>query len=129
MKTNQLRCPTRCPISPMLFIVYINVILRGWIHENITLKNSNTMDTVMYAHDQILFINNDDELLYCIHHLKIIANEFNTERSATKTKPMACPGETLVKNKICVGNSTVEQVNSFNTWATPCLTQKRVICR
>jgi hypothetical protein len=82
----------------------------------------------MYKHDQILFTNSDDELLYRVHHLKIIANKFHGKISY-KTKPIACRDKTLVPNKICVGNSTVQQVNSFNTWAKLCLTQKRVICR
>jgi hypothetical protein len=131
MKTNQLPCPTRCPISPMLFIVYRNAILRRWTdntRKHYT-KNNNTLDTLMYAHDQIIFTNNGDELLYWVHHLKFIASEFYTEISVTKSKPMSCRGKTLVRNKICVGNSTLEQVNSFNTWATPCLTQNREIWR
>jgi len=49
------------------------------------------------------------------------------EMSATKTKPVTCRIKTLVRNKISVGNSTVEQVHSFHTLVTPCLTQKRVI--
>jgi hypothetical protein len=132
MKTNQLRCTTRCPLSPMLFNIYINAILRCWcltIHGNITLKNNNTQDTLIHAHDQALFTNNDDEFVYWVHRLKIIANNFNTEISATKTKSMACRGKTLVRNKISVRNSTLEQVNVFNTWATAYLTQKRVMCR
>ena len=44
------------------------------IHGNITLKNNNTLDTLMYAHYQILFTNNDDELLYWVRHRKIIEN-------------------------------------------------------
>jgi hypothetical protein len=51
---------------------------------NITLKNNNTLDTLMYAHVHILFTNDDDELLYWVHLLTIIANGINTEISATK---------------------------------------------
>jgi hypothetical protein len=76
-------------------------------------KNNNTLDTLLYADDQALFANREDELQYSVHHLNLIVNNFNMELSTTKTKTMAFLGKTPVTSKIFIGNSIFEKVHSF----------------
>ena len=41
---------------------------------------------LLYADDQVLLANTEDELQFSIHHLNIIAQNFNMEISKTETK-------------------------------------------
>jgi len=76
-------------------------------------KNNNTLDTLIYADDQALFANTEDELQYSVHHFNLIVNNFNMELSSTKTKTMAFQGKTPVPSKIFIGNKILEQDHSF----------------
>ena len=105
-----------CPLSPLLFNIYINALIRHWrltIHGNIQLSTNSTLDTLLYADDQVLLANTEDELQYSVHHLNVIAQNFNMEISTVKTKVMAFQGKMPIRSKICIGNSILEQVSSF----------------
>ncbi|KAJ4427690.1 hypothetical protein ANN_25339 [Periplaneta americana] len=98
-------------LSPLLFNIYINSIIRYWrltIHGNIPLFRNCTLDTLLYADDQVLFTN-EDELQYSIYHLNIIAQNFNMKISPNKTKIMAFQGKQQVRSKIYIGTHTLEQ--------------------
>ncbi|KAJ4447189.1 hypothetical protein ANN_09190 [Periplaneta americana] len=102
-----INCGVRqgCPLSPLLFNIYINSIIRHWrltIHGNIPLYRNCTLDTLLYADDQVLFATNEDELQYSIYHLNIIAQNFNMKISQNKTKIMTFQGaaERTVKNYV-----------------------------
>lgn len=113
-----INCGVRqgCPLSPLLFNIYLNAIIRRWrltVHGSITLQGHKTLDTLLYADDQVLFGNNEDELQYSIYHLHLIARNYNLEISTSKTKIMAFQGKLPVRSKICIENVILEQVNTF----------------
>jgi hypothetical protein len=83
-------------------------------HGNIPISRNFNSDTRFFADDQVLLTKSEDDLQYSVHNLNNRAEELPMEISTGKTKIMAFKGKEPVKSKICINNSTLEQVNIFN---------------
>ena len=64
------------------------------IKKGIQLNNRKSMNTILYADDQILMATSEDELQIMAYHLNIIARKYRMTISSTKTKSMALQGTT-----------------------------------
>lgn len=106
-----------CSMSPILFNIYMDEILRKW---KIKIKNytqnfneDNFIMTMLFADDQVVIANNENNLQRAVHELWKINKNYNMEISVHKTKTMAFCGKSPVRSKIVIGNNIIEQVNKF----------------
>jgi hypothetical protein len=106
-----------CGLSPLLFIIYMNAIIKRWRggnHGGILINGSMILDTLLFADDQVLSAPSEDELQQAIYNLQKTVSDFDMSISIEKTKIMAFSGKDPVRSKICISNKTLEQVNTFN---------------
>lgn len=105
-----------CPMSPTLFNIYINNVIKTWEAELTThFKIDNLpLNTLLYADDQIILANSEDNLQRAIYALFQVAKHYNLEISINKTKVMAFEGKNHIRSKIVINNNSIEQVNAFN---------------
>lgn len=115
IKTNQ-GVKQGCPMSPALFSIYIDDVIRQWQEQlNINFKiNDKALNTILFADDQVIFGNTEDELQLAVHKLNDIASNYNMKISEKKTKVMAFQGTNHLRCKIIINTKTIEQVNNFN---------------
>jgi hypothetical protein len=76
------------------------------------LKNDSHLDTLLYTDDQVLLADTEDDIQCSVYNLHFVAKEFNMEISTTKR--MAFQGKELVRSKIFIENTTLEQANNLN---------------
>jgi len=69
---------------------------------------------LLFANDQIIIPNTEDNLQKAAYKLNQIITEHGLTISVQKTKLMAFRGQDPVINKIVIDNTNTEQVNSFN---------------
>jgi hypothetical protein len=72
------------------------------------------LDTLLFADDQVIVAQNEDELQRAVNNLQVTASEFNMSISTEKTKIMAFAGKEPLRSKICVNGKILEQVDTFN---------------
>jgi hypothetical protein len=72
------------------------------------------LDTLLFTEDQVLIASSEDELQRAIYNLQKMVSDFDISISIEKTKIMAFSGKDPVRNKICINNKMLEQVNTFN---------------
>jgi hypothetical protein len=72
------------------------------------------LDTLLFADDQVIVAQNEDELQRAVYNLQVTASEFNMSISAEETKIIAFALKEPVTSKICVNGKILEQVNTFN---------------
>ena len=80
-----------CGLSPVLFNIYFNKIIQEFKRamKGIQLNNKKSVNTILYAVEQILLATSEDELQTMAHHLNLIARKYKMTISSTKTKSMA----------------------------------------
>jgi hypothetical protein len=71
------------------------------------------LDTLLFADNQIIQANSEDELQHPLHNLQNTAKEFNKEIATIKTKIMAFQGKDPIHSKICIYDKVTEQGNCF----------------
>jgi hypothetical protein len=104
-----------CGLSPPLFIIYMDAIIKRWRGGNyggISINRSMSLDNLLFADDQVLIASSEDELQRAIYNLQNTVSDFDMSISIEKTKIMAFSGKDPVKSKICINNKTLEQVNT-----------------
>jgi hypothetical protein len=69
INTNK-RVKKGCGLSPDLFNIYINEIIKEWkqtVNNGIQLNNKNKIQTILYADDQIIITKSEDELQIAVN--------------------------------------------------------------
>jgi hypothetical protein len=105
------------PLSPTLFNIYLDEIITKWQKEGITeipLSKNQQLLTLLFADNQDIIPNTEDNLQKAAHKLNQIITEHGLNISVQKTKSMAFKGQELVRSKILIANKITEQVHSFN---------------
>lgn len=105
-----------CSLSPTLFNIYIDNILREWqIDDNSGFKIGPQyyLGTLLFADDQIIFGKTENELQISVNRLNETSKKYNMRISSSKTKVMAFKGKYPVRCKIVVNDKIIEQVSNF----------------
>jgi len=106
-----------CPLSPTLFNIYLDKIITKWQKQDITgikLSKNQQLSTLLFADDQFIIADREDNLQRAAHKLNQIITEYGLTISVQKTKSMSFRGRDPVRTKIVIDNKIIEQVNSFN---------------
>jgi len=78
------------------------------------LKRNLDINTLVFADDQVVTQDSEDKLQKTVYILNQMSKDCNLEISTDKTKIMAFKGKHLVRSKIEIGRSILEQVKQFN---------------
>ena len=70
-------------------------------------------NTLLFADDQFIISDTEDNLQKAVHLLYSISNEYNLEISTKKTKVFGFVGEYHLRTKIIINDETLEQVSQF----------------
>jgi len=68
-----------CPLSPALFNIYLDEIITKWQIQDITgikLSNYRQLSTLLFADDQVIIANTEDNLQKAAHKLNQIITEY-----------------------------------------------------
>jgi len=106
-----------CPLSPTLFNIYLDEIITKWQKQDITgikLKKKQQLSTLLFADDQVIIADTEDNLQNVAHKLNQIITECVLTIFVQKTKSMAFKGRDPVRTKIVIDNKIIEKVNLFN---------------
>jgi hypothetical protein len=72
------------------------------------------LNTLLFADDQVVLADSEDNLQRAVYKLSNIVNKYNLKMSAKKTKVLAFVGINSLRAKIMINGKIIEQVNSFN---------------
>jgi hypothetical protein len=78
-----------CPLSPTLFNIYINEIIKRWNEKyttGIKISNDTKLNTILFADDQVVITNSEDNLQRGLRALHQAVQTFGMEISHKKTK-------------------------------------------
>jgi hypothetical protein len=106
-----------CNLSPALFNIYVDDLLRNWRHKvdaGILLKRNLYLNTLLFADDQVVIQDSEDKLQKSVYILNQMSKDYNLNISTDKTKIMAFKVKHLVRSKIEIDRSILEQVKHFN---------------
>jgi hypothetical protein len=106
-----------CPLSPTLFNIYLDELITKRQKQGITgikLSKNWQSSTLLFADDQVITAEREDDLQKAGRKLKQIITEHGLTISVQKTKSMAFKSRDPVRTKIVIDNKIVEQANSFN---------------
>jgi transcription initiation factor TFIIIB Brf1 subunit/transcription initiation factor TFIIB len=105
------------PLSPTLFNIYLDEIITKWQKEEITgipLSKNKQLLTLLFADDQVIISNTEDNLQKAVHKLNQIITEYDLSISVQKTNSMAFKRRAPIRSKVVIDNRIIEQVNFFN---------------
>jgi hypothetical protein len=71
------------------------------------------LKTLLFADDQVVLADSEDNLQRAVYKLSTIANKYNLKMSAKKTKVLAFVGMNSLRAKIMINGKIIEKVNSF----------------
>ena len=83
------------PLSPTLFNIHLDEIITKWQKQDITeikLSKSQQLSTLLFADDQVIIADREDNLQRAAHKLNQIITEYGLTISAQKKKSMAFRG-------------------------------------
>jgi hypothetical protein len=106
-----------CPLSPTLFNIYLDELITKWQKRGITgikLSKNWQLSALLFADDQVIIAETEDNLQKAAHKLNQIITEHGLTTSVQKTKSTAFKGRDPVRTTIVIDNKIIEQVNSFN---------------
>jgi hypothetical protein len=104
IKINQGVCQG-CSLSPALFNIYSDDVIREWktrSNPRIWLKEAAALNTLLFADDQIIIQESEDELQRSIFYLTNIYKSYNLKISINKTKTVSFKGKYPVRTKIII---------------------------
>jgi transcription initiation factor TFIIIB Brf1 subunit/transcription initiation factor TFIIB len=100
-----------------LFNIHLDEIIIKWQIQDITgikLSKNQQLSTLLFADDQVIIADREDNLQKAAHKLNRIITEYSLTISVQKTKSMEFRGRDSVRTKTVIDNKIIEQVNSFN---------------
>jgi len=100
-----------CPLSPTLFNIYLDHIITKWQKQDITgikLKKNQQPSTLLFADDQVVIADTEDNPQKAEHKLNQIITEYDLAISLQKTKSMTFKGRDPVRTKFVIGNKIIE---------------------
>ena len=84
------------------------------VHINLCSDNNIYFNTLLFADDQVIIQDSEDKLQKSVYLLNQISKDYNLKISTEKTKIMAFKGKHLVRSKIEIEGSILEQVRQLN---------------
>jgi hypothetical protein len=72
------------------------------------------IQTILYADDQMIIAESEDELQIAVNKLNKIVKKYDMKISTTKTKSIGLCGKNIQRVKIETEGKIIEQVSSFN---------------
>jgi len=104
-----------CPLSPVLLNLYLDEVTRTWLQKLKTSKYFNELifNTLLFADDQFIISDTEDNLQKAVYLLYNISKEYNLEISTKKTKVFGFIGTDHLRTKIIINDETLEQVSQF----------------
>lgn len=105
-----------CPLSPVLFNLYLDHIIRVWLKKLRTTQYFKELifNTLLFADDQLIISDTEDNLQMATYTLSTISRQYNLEISTKKTKIFGFVGTDHIRTKIIIENEILEQVHQFN---------------
>ena len=103
-----------CPLSPTLFNIYIDDVVRSWLMKlnNFMTINNTNFTTLLFADDQIIG-KTENEVQEAVYKLSQVAIQYGMIISTGKTKVMAFQGQEPIRAKIVIDGKLIEQINQF----------------
>jgi hypothetical protein len=83
------------------------------IHYRNKISNDTKLNTILFADEQVVISNSEDNLQRGLRALHQTAQTFGMEISHQKTKIMAVKGTEPIRSKIVIDSMILEQVNTF----------------
>ena len=78
------------------------------------LKTNLYSNTLLFADDKVIIKDSENKLLKYVYILNQMSNDYNLKKSTDKTKIMAFKGKHLLRSKIEIYCSILQQVKQFN---------------
>jgi beta-xylosidase len=72
------------------------------------------IQTILYADDQVIVAESEDELQIAVNELNKIVKKYDMKISTIKTKTKGLCGKNIQRVKIEIEGKIIEQVSSFN---------------
>ena len=90
-----------CPLSPVLFNLYLDEAIRIWLQKLKTSKYFEELifNTLLFADDQFIISDTEDNLQKAVYLLYSISKEYNLEIATKKTKVFGFVWGRSLKNK------------------------------
>jgi hypothetical protein len=104
-----------CTLSPILFNLYLDEVIRIWLKKLKTSKYFEELifNILLFADDQFIISDTEDNLQKAVYLLYSISKEYNLEIATKKTKVFGFVGTNNLLIKIIINDETLEQVNQF----------------
>jgi len=104
-----------CPLSPVLFNLCLDEVIRIWLHKLTTSKYFKELifNTLLFADEQFVISDTEDNLQNAVYLLHNISKEYNSEIATKKTKVFGLVGTKHVRTKIIINDDILEQVSKF----------------
>lgn len=95
--------------------MYLDEAVREWQNNLKThyFIDNTILDYLLFADDQLVLADSEDNLQRAVHLLRIVANKYNLKISHRKTKVFGFCGNNTIRTKIVIEDKMIEQVNSF----------------
>ena len=109
-----------CPLSPLLFNLFINDlvdIINKNSMSNVNLNTSNKMNILLYADDLVLMAESKEGLQSQIDTLQDYCQKWKLKINTNKTKTMVFNrGNKIINANFKIENSPIENVKNFTIW-------------
>jgi len=104
-----------CPLSPVLFNLYLDEAIRIWLQKLKTSKyfKELILNTLLFANDQFIITDTKDNLQKAVYLLYNIFKEYNLEITTKKTKVFGFVATDHLRTKIIINDETLAQVSQF----------------
>ena len=99
-----------CPLSPVLFNLYLDEVIRIWLKKLKTSKYFKELifNTLLFADDQFIISDTEDNLQKAVYLLNNILKEYNLEIATKKTKLLGFVWTDHLRRKIVINDEILE---------------------